>query len=402
MKAIILAAGRGTRLRPITNAVPKPMMPILNKPVMEILVELLERHGSRQIVVNTSYLPAEIERYFRDGSRFGVQMAYSFEGYAVDGRLVDRPMGSAGALKKIQERSGFFDQTFVALCGDAIVDIDLGELVRFHREKAAVATLALLEVPREQISSYGVAVVNGEGRILEFQEKPAPEEAKGTTVSTGIYVFEPEVIERIPSGTFYDIGRELFPALIEEGAALYGANLPFQWLDIGKVLDYYNVVQMALRGEIRGLPLPGTQVAPGVRVGLDARADLSHCRIEPPVYLGGSATLEPGCTIIGPAAIGQGCVVASRAHVERSVLFDYVRVGPWAQVKELIVGNGYCVDPAGTAIDLAQCDIDWIIGDARSPEAPFWREQLQFEEFLHRSAAAETTERWYAKGAHVA
>lgn len=402
MKAIILAAGRGTRLRPITNAVPKPMMPILNKPVMEILVELLERHGSRQILVNTSYLPAEIERYFRDGSRFGVEMAYSFEGYAVGGRLVDRPLGSAGALKKIQERSGFFDETFVALCGDAIIDVDLTELVRFHREKGAVATLALLEVPREQISSYGVAVVNGDGRILEFQEKPAAQEAKSTTVNTGIYVFEPEIIERIPSGTCYDIGRELFPALIEEGAAFYGANLPFQWLDIGKVSDYYNVVQMALRGEVRGLPVPGTQVAPGIRVGLDARVDLSRCRIEPPVYLGGGTTLEPGCTIIGPAAIGQGCVVASGAQVEKSVLFDYVRVGPSAQVRERIIGNGYCVDPGGTAIDLAQCDIDWLIGDARSLEVPPRREQRQFEELLPRSAAAETAERWYAKGAHVA
>lgn len=401
MKAIILAAGRGTRLRPITNTIPKPMMPILNKPVMEILVELLERHGSRQILTNISYLPAEIERYFGDGSRFGVQMAYSFEGYAADGRLVDRPLGSAGALKKIQERSGFFDRTFVALCGDAIVDIDLAALVRFHREKGAVATLALLEVPRERISNYGVAVVNDEGRILEFQEKPAAEEAKSTTVNTGIYVFEPEIIERIPSGTFCDIGKELFPALVEEGAALYGAQLPFQWLDIGKVSDYYNVVQMALRGEVRGLPLPGTQVAPGIWAGLDARVDLSGCRIEPPVYLGGGATLEPGCTVIGPAAIGQGCVVASGALVERSVLFDYVRVGPWAQVSERIVCNGYCVDPAGTAIDLAQCDIDWLVGDARNLEVPFRREQRQLKEILSESAGAETTVRWYAGGARV-
>jgi mannose-1-phosphate guanylyltransferase len=401
MKAIILAAGRGTRLRPLTHAVPKPMLPVLNKPVMEFLVELLGRHGIRQIAVNTSYLPDEIEGYFRDGARFGVEMAYSFEGYtAIDGRIVDAPVGSAGALKKIQERSGFFDETFVALCGDAIIDVDLTELVRFHRQRRAVATLALLEVPRDRVSSYGVAVTDGDGRILEFQEKPAAAAAKSTTVNTGVYVFEPEVIERIPSGSSYDIGGELFPGLVGEGAPLYGVRLPFQWLDIGKVADYYRAIQMALRGQIRGVRAPGTQLAPGIWAGLDARVDLGRCRVEPPVYLGGNSTLEPGCTLIGPAAIGQGCSVGSGAHVERSVLFDHVRVGSCALVRELIVGNGYCVDPAGTAIDLAQCDLGWVIGDARSPEAPRRREQLQLEECLRGRSQIPPWQ--YAEEARVA
>ncbi|HVQ40011.1 MAG TPA: nucleotidyltransferase family protein, partial [Pyrinomonadaceae bacterium] len=137
MKAIILAAGKGTRLRPLTYSVPKPMIPVLDKPVMEFLVELLALHGVNQIVVNTSYRAPDIEDYFRDGARFGVEMGYSFEGHIENGIIVDEPVGSAGAIKKIQEHSGFFDEPFVVLCGDAIVDIDLTSLMKVHQERKA-------------------------------------------------------------------------------------------------------------------------------------------------------------------------------------------------------------------------------------------------------------------------
>ncbi len=382
MKAIILAAGRGTRVRPITHSVPKPMVPILNRPVMALLVELLERHGLREIMVNTSYLPVAIESYFRDGSRFGVEMAYSFEGYLEEGRLVDEPVGSAGAIRKIQEHSGFFDETFVVICGDVVMDLDLTRLIRFHREKGALATIALTEVPQDQVSSYGVVVRDGEEKILEFQEKPSVEEARSRTVNTGIYVFEPEVIEHIPSGEIYDIGGQLFPALVEAGAALYGAKIPFQWLDIGKISDYYTVMQMALRGEVNGLSMPGRQIAPGVWAGLNVRADLSRCEIVPPVFVGGSATLEPGCTVVGPTAIGAGCVVESGAHVEKSIIFDHTRIDSCAEVKQMIVCGGYCVDASGTAIDLAQCDMDWAIADARSHKKGLTEDQKGFLEML--------------------
>src|SRR5437773_7513985 len=156
MKAVILAAGMGTRIRPLSDTVPKPMIPIVNRPVMEFMVNLLRQHGFNQIVISTSYLAHDIEHYFRDGSRFGVQIAYSFEGYHADGHVVPEGLGAAGGLKKIQEQFGFFDDTFVVVCGDIIVDVDFTKALAFHREKNAIATMLLKELPRSDVGRYGV------------------------------------------------------------------------------------------------------------------------------------------------------------------------------------------------------------------------------------------------------
>src|SRR6185312_8380743 len=156
MKAMVLAAGKGTRVRPITNLTPKPMIPLLGKPVLESIIEHLCANGFNEIVINTSHLAPVIEDYFRDGSRFGAQIAYSFEGLMEDGRLESIAIGSAGGMRRIQDYSGFFDDTFVVLCGDAIVDVDLREAIRFHRARKAVATIILRQVAREEVSRYGV------------------------------------------------------------------------------------------------------------------------------------------------------------------------------------------------------------------------------------------------------
>ncbi|MEM1292744.1 MAG: nucleotidyltransferase family protein, partial [Cyanobacteria bacterium P01_H01_bin.162] len=168
MKAMVLAAGKGTRVRPITYTIPKPMIPILQKPVMEFLLDLLKHHGFDQIMVNVSHLANEIEGYFRDGQRFGVELAYSFEGRIEDGQLVGDALGSAGGMKKIQEFSPFFDDTFVVLCGDALIDLDLTEAVRQHKAKGAIATVVMKSVPLKQVPSYGVVVTDDDGRIKSF------------------------------------------------------------------------------------------------------------------------------------------------------------------------------------------------------------------------------------------
>jgi mannose-1-phosphate guanylyltransferase len=382
MKAIILSAGKGTRVRPITYSMPKPMIPIINKPVMEILVELLKSHGIKEIMVNTSYLSHSIESYFRDGARFGVQMAYSFEGRIENDQILDEPIGSAGALKKIQEHSGFFDETFAVLVGDAVIDLDLSRLLDIHKEKKALATIALAGLERSEVSSFGVVVTDDEGRILEFQEKPKVEDAKSTTVNTGIYIFEPEIIDRIPSGEVYDIGGQLFPKLVEEKAPLYGSNIPFQWLDIGKVHDYYQVIQTALEGKINGFKIPGEEIANGIFAGLNLNIDLSKCDITPPVYIGGSATLEPGCRVIGPSMIGAGTVIETGALVEKSVVFDYTKISSSAEVKEMMICGNYCISSDGTVIDLKKYDIDWAITDSRATEKILSNEQRDLLQML--------------------
>lgn len=367
MKAMILAAGKGTRVRPITYTIPKPMIPILQKPVMEFLLELLRSHGFDQIMVNVSHLAYEIENYFRDGQRFGVQIAYSFEGRIVDGELVGEALGSAGGMRRIQDFSPFFDDTFVVLCGDALIDLDLTAAVKWHKEKGAIATVVMKSVPREEVSSYGVVVTDDKGRIQAFQEKPAVEAALSTDINTGIYIFEPEVLDYIPSGQVYDIGGDLFPHLVEIGAPFYGISMDFQWVDIGKVPDYWRAIRGVLMGEIRNVAIPGQQVAPGVYTGLNVAANWDKIDIQGPVYIGGMTRIEDGAKIIGPTMIGPNCYVCNGAVVDNSVIFEYSRLGPGVRLVDKLVFGRYCVDKTGAAIDVQAAALNWLITDTRQP-----------------------------------
>ena len=372
---MILAAGKGTRVRPITDFVPKPMIPIVNKPVMEFLVELLRQHGFDQILVSTSYLANEIENYFGDGSRFGVQIGYSFEGYHRDGQVMAEGLGSAGGLKMIQESSGFYDETFAVLCGDAIIDLDLSRAVSFHRRHGAIATIVLKDVPLEDVTRYGIVKTQPDGRIVEFQEKPRPEGAVSTTANTGIYIFEPEVLDHVPSGRRFDIGGELFPLLVEKGLPFYGVALPFNWIDIGHTPDYWRATQMILKGEVKVLQMPGRPLAPGVWAGINLRLDLSRTHVEGPVFIGSSTAIEPGAHIVGPTVIGRNCVVESGARIRASVVGGYTRVSGFADLTEKIVSGRFCVDTEGRNVDLARTGYAFVVDDAR--ERRDWSEDQQ-------------------------
>lgn len=365
MKAMILAAGKGTRVRPITYTTPKPMIPILQKPVMEFLVELLRQHGFNQIMVNVSHLANEIENYFRDGQRFGVEIGYSFEGRIVDGELVGEALGSAGGMKRIQDFNPFFDDTFVVLCGDALIDLDLTEAVRWHKEKGSIATIVMKSVSREEVSSYGVIVTDETGRVKQFQEKPSVAEAMSTNINTGIYIFEPEVLNYIPSGQEYDIGGELFPQLVEMGAPFYGIAMDFQWVDIGKVPDYWRAIRGVLNGEIQNVSIPGKELIPGVYTGLNVAVNLDKVDIKGPVYIGAMTQIEDGAKIIGPSMIGPSCRICSGATVENSVIFEYSRLGPGVRLVDKLVFGRYCVDKTGASIDVQAAALDWLITDTR-------------------------------------
>jgi mannose-1-phosphate guanylyltransferase len=365
MKAMILAAGKGTRVQPITHVIPKPMIPILQKPVMEFLLELLREHGFNEIMVNVSHLAEEIENYFRDGQRFGVQIAYSFEGRIEDGELIGQALGSAGGLKKIQNFQPFFDDTFVVLCGDALVDLNLTEAVKRHREKGALASLVTKRVPRDQVSSYGVVVTDDQGRVLSFQEKPSVEEAASDMINTGIYIFEPQIFDYIPSDQPFDIGSDLFPRLASAGAPFYALPMEFEWVDIGKVPDYWQAIRSVLQGEVRQVQIPGKEVRPGVFAGLNVAADWDKIKIQGPVYVGGMTRIENGATIIGPAMIGPSCQVCEGATIDNSIIFDYSRIGPGVRLFEKLVFGRYCVDRNGDHFDLQEAALDWLITDAR-------------------------------------
>jgi mannose-1-phosphate guanylyltransferase len=365
MKAMILAAGKGTRVRPITYTVPKPMIPILQKPVMEFLVELLRHHGFDQIMVNVSHLADEIENYFRDGQRFGVDIAYSFEGSIEDGKLLGKALGSAGGMKKIQDFSPFFDDTFIVLCGDALIDLDLTAAVQWHKSKGSLATIVMKSVPRDKVSSYGVVVTDPQGKVKAFQEKPAVDEALSTSINTGIYIFEPEIFDYIPSGCEFDIGGDLFPKLVEIGAPFYGITMDFEWVDIGKVPDYWQAIRSVLTGEIKNVSVPGTQVRPGIYTGINVAVNWDKVDIRGPVYIGGMTRIEDGAEIVGPTMIGPNCWICSDAYVSNSVIFEYSRLGPGVRLIDKLVFGRYCVDKVGASIDVQAAALDWLITDTR-------------------------------------
>ncbi len=379
MKAMILAAGKGTRVRPITYTIPKPLIPILQKPVMEFLLELLRQHGFDQVVVNVSHLANEIEGYFRDGQRFGVEIAYSFEGRIVDGQLVGEALGSAGGMRRIQDFNPFFDDTFVVLCGDALIDLDLTEAVKWHKQQGSIATVVTKTVERELVPSYGVVVTDDNGRIKAFQEKPSVEEALSTNINTGIYIFEPEVLDYIPSGQEFDIGADLFPKLVEMGAPFYAVPMDFEWVDIGKVPDYWHAIRSVLLGEIKNVSVPGKQVAPGIYTGLNVAVNWDKVDITGPVYIGGMTHIEDGAKIVGPSMIGPNCWICSGATVENSVIFEYSRLGAGVRLVDKLVFGRYCVDKTGATIDVQAAALDWLITDTRRslpPQEPAERQAI--------------------------
>lgn len=365
MKAMILAAGKGTRVRPLTYELPKPMIPIMGKPVMEYLVEHLSRHGIREIMINTSHLPARIEQYFGDGQRYGVEIGYSFEGYMDDAELVPVALGSAGGMRKIQDFGGFFDRTTVVLCGDALIDLDLSRAVAEHRAKGAVASLVVKEVPWDKVSDYGVVVTDGDGAVRSFQEKPNRAEAKSNRVNTGIYIFEPEALDYIPPAQVFDIGGDLFPLLVAKGLPFYAQKHDFHWADIGKVSDYWTVVQRVMQGELEGIAIPGTEVRPGIWVGLNTRVAWDDIRVKGPLYVGSGTRIEPGAVIEGPTWIGHGCHLQANARVTRSILFEHTRVARAAEFREQIVCGDYCVTRDGVTLHKDEPHSRWMWSDTR-------------------------------------
>lgn len=365
LKGMILAAGQGTRVRPLTKDLPKPMIPILGKPVMEYLIEHLARHGVREIMVNVAHLNRKIEQYFGNGRRLGVDIGYSYEGVYDHGEIKPQPLGSAGGMRHIQDFGGFFDQTTIVMCGDALIDLDIGAALFEHKTKKAMVSVVTMVVPTSEVSNYGIVETDEDGRVVSFQEKPKPEEARSNLASTGIYFFEPEAIDLIPPGMTFDIGSQLFPLLVEKGLLFYAQKRFYNWIDIGRISDYWDVLQRVLRGEISHMEMPGKEVRPGVWVGLNTRIDWDNVKIEGPVYIDSSTQIDAGAEIIGPCWISHGSHICKNAKVIRSILFEYTRISEGMTFSEMIVSSSYCVDRSGETYYIGddRCTLRW--GDSR-------------------------------------
>lgn len=237
MKAVIMAGGKGTRLRPLTNEIPKPLVPLCGKPVMEYAIDLARNHGVTDIAVTVQYLPEKIISYFGEGYPWGVRLNYYYE---------EEPLGTAGSVKNAEQ---FLSETFIVLSGDGLTDLDLSGAIRFHKSRRSIATLVLTEV--EDPTGFGIVVTNQKGRITRFLEKPKNEEIFTNTINTGIYIFEPEIFKYIPQGTFYDFGKNVFPKLLMERAPFFGYRTSGYWSDIGTLEQYYKTNQDILERKVQ-------------------------------------------------------------------------------------------------------------------------------------------------------
>jgi mannose-1-phosphate guanylyltransferase len=324
MRVMIMAAGIGTRLRPVTDLLPKPMAPIVNRPALYHILRLLDRHGFREVVINLHHLPEVIRGYLGDGGLLGMDIRYSLE---------HELMGTAGGVKKNADFLG--EDTFLVISGDALTDIDLTGLVAQHRRNGSIATMAVKEVADP--SQYGVVVADDDGRVVGFQEKPTLEEARSRLCNCGIYVFEPEILSHIPEGQFDDFGKRLFPDLLKQGVPFSAHTVKGYWSDVGNLREYIRGNADALAGRV-AVSIPGVEVRPGVWVE-DGRPLPESLCIEPPVAIGRKCQIGEGVVLEGPAVIGDWCVLETGAHVAHALLLPGSHVPAGGLVVDGVVGQ---------------------------------------------------------------
>ncbi|MEA1880253.1 MAG: NDP-sugar synthase [Campylobacterota bacterium] len=382
MKAVILAGGKGTRVRPLTYMLPKPMVPILERPIMSYLLDLLKAHDFTDIMVTVGYMANTIEDHYKNGADYGVQIAYSLEGKMQEGEIIPIGLGSAGGLKKVQEYAKFFDEPFLVICGDALIDLDLTEAMQYHKKNNAMATVVCKEVPKDEVYKYGVVVTNDEDHVLSFQEKPKIEEAKSNIINTGIYIFDPKVFDYIPSDKEYDIGGELLPLLVEKSLPFFAFSPKFQWVDVGSTKDFYNANTMLIEQKINHIKPYGKEIRPGIWMGINCNVNLDEITIKPPVYIGSSVRIEKGATIIGPCMIGAGSVIKENVTIDKSIILSYTKVNSFASIKEKIIAGKYIINPFGDSVDIEESDMNFLVDDARKDEQSLSDEQKEIMEMI--------------------
>ncbi|WAM31665.1 sugar phosphate nucleotidyltransferase [Caldicellulosiruptor naganoensis] len=337
MKGIIMAGGAGTRLRPLTVSLPKPMIPFFGRPVMEYAVKLLKRHGIYEIGTTLQYHPDKIMNYFEDGSKFGVKMQHFVE---------DRPLGTAGSVKNAKS---FLDETFVVLSGDGITNADLSAAIKFHKEKKSKVTIVLKEV--EIPIEYGIVLTDEEGRIRRFFEKPSWSEVFSNLANTGIYIIEPEILDYIEDGKPFDFSKDLFPKLLSENVPMYGYKMEGYWCDIGDIGSYIKAHKDIFKlGGILDLDLASSRIGNNCNISDSVKFMGKvfvgcECEIEDDVEIGEFTVIGDGVKIEkgtkleraivwNGSYIGKNCELKGCVICNKSVLKDYVRVNEKAVVGE--------------------------------------------------------------------
>jgi mannose-1-phosphate guanylyltransferase len=338
MRAMVLAAGKGTRLFPLTGAIPKPMAPVVDTPIIRHIFDLLAQHGVSEAYVNVHYLAdALLEAYGGDTHVDGMKVCLVRE---------DQLTGTAGGVKHLAGAAsvGEFDEPFVVVSGDALTDVDIESLVAFHKEKGALATIALHRV--YDTSEFGVVEIDGEGNILGFQEKPDPKEAISTLANAGVYVLEPDALEYVPQNTFFDFAKDVFPRFLEEGERFAGYQGDFYWSDIGTLEAYRQAQYDVLSGRVR-VKVPGEKRGESLWVGENAQIHPSVA-LEGYVVVGRDAVVGRDVSLSGDVTVGTDCWIRPNATIKRSILLPGASIGDGAYLEDCIVGHGYDVRPGET------------------------------------------------------
>ena len=318
-----MAGGQGTRLRPLTSNQPKPMLPIVGRPMMEHVLLLLREHGITEVVATVQFLASVVRTYFGDGSDLGMALAYATE---------NEPLGTAGSVKNAES---FLDDTFLVISGDQVSDIDLTDAVKFHRDRGAAATVVLKHA--ENPLEFGIVIVDDDGRIERFLEKPGWGEVFSDTINTGIYILEPEVLASIPGGQEFDFAGDLFPLLLDQGLPMHGYIADGYWADVGNLEAYLEVHRDILDRKVQ-LEIGGFELRPGVWLGEGAEIDPA-AEVEGPAYIGENSRIEAGARIRDHTTLGKGVVVKGGAFLHRAVVHDNAYIGTSAALRGCVVGK---------------------------------------------------------------
>lgn len=322
MKAVIMAGGFGTRLRPLTCNIPKPMVPVVNKPMMEHIVELLRIHGFKDIIATLFYQPEIISGHFGDGKKFGVELHY---------RKAEADFGTAGSVRNARE---MLNERFLIISGDVLTDFDLTSAMRYHQENKAAATILLTRVSNPL--QFGVVLTRDDGKITRFLEKPSWGEVFSDTINTGIYILEPEILDLVPQGEEFDFSKNLFPLLLEQDLGLYGYVSSGYWRDVGNLHEYQDAHFDAMHGAVR-VTIDGTKKG-SVYVGEGSKIDTDEKNLQGPVIIGKNSRIHRAAKIAN-SVIGDNCEVLPGAVITNSIIWGGAQIGAKAELATVVLGN---------------------------------------------------------------
>jgi mannose-1-phosphate guanylyltransferase/phosphomannomutase len=382
MKAVVMAGGEGSRLRPLTIGRPKPMVPMVSKPVVGHILDLLKRHDITEVVMTLQFMPEAIQSYFGDGHQFGMKIYYAIE---------EIPLGTAGSVKNAQE---YLDEPFLIISGDAVTDINLGEVVDFHRARGSEATLTLYRVPNPL--EYGVIITDREGKITQFLEKPSWGEVISDTVNTGIYVIDPSVLELIQPGVPTDWSKDVFPQLLEAGRPLYGFVAGGYWTDVGDISEYMRATADMLHHRVYSEEISrhiGGEVWVGENVEIAPDAQLYG-----PMFLGDEVKIKGGVVIHGPTVIRDYTVVDDRAHIDRSIIWRNTYIGEGVEVRGAIIGRQCSVKSRAVLFEGVVLGDSCIVGEGAVVHSGV---KVWPDKEIEPGAIVKTSLIWGARGRRV-